>query len=194
MHNPETRSTLIVQLKSQQDEAAWWEFVRTYESFLQRLVERRGVPAMHVPDVTQQVLTAIARSIGSWQDDGQEASFRRWVNRVARNVVIKYMARERHHAGGQGGTEALQLLAEVPAEQDTTLAKQYEHELIVWAAEQVREEFLDSSWRAFWATMIEGREVAQVAEELSLSIGSIYMSRSRIKKRIREKVAEVLES
>lgn len=193
MTDPKTRQTLILQLKTPQHEGAWWEFVTVYESFLHRLVERRGVPSTHVPDVTQQVLLAIARSIDTWEDDGQDASFRRWVRRVARNVVIKYMARERRQFRGQGGTDALELIGEVADERDAVLSKQYEHELIVWAAEQVREEFLESSWKAFWATTIDGRGVAEVAEELSVSPGSIYMSRSRIKKRIRDKVNEVID-
>ena len=131
--------------------------------------------------------------IDQWQDDGKEASLRRWINRVARNVVIKYMSRERRHTGGLGGSEALDLLAEVPSEESSQLSRQYEHELIVWAAEQVRDEFIDTSWKAFWATMIEGRDVASVADELSVSPGSIYMSRGRILKRIREKVSEVMQ-
>ena len=41
---PLTRPSLILQLKSAQDQQAWWEFAEVYESFLVRLVERRGVP------------------------------------------------------------------------------------------------------------------------------------------------------
>ena len=74
---PLTRANLILQLKSERDEQAWREFVEVYESFLRRLVQRRGVPQAHVPDVTNQVLAAIARSIGNWQNDAQDASFRR---------------------------------------------------------------------------------------------------------------------
>lgn len=37
---------------------------------------------------------------------------------------------------------------------DERHVQQYQHELIVWAAEQVRREFLETSWRAFWATVI----------------------------------------
>ena len=193
MPNPETRPSLIVQLRTAGNEAAWFEFVELFEPFLQRLVERRGVPPAHVADVTQQVLASIARCIEQWEDDGRDASLRRWISRVARNVVIRYMSRERRHAGGLGGSDAMDLLSELPGNETIHLANQYEHELVVWAAEQVRGEFIDTSWKAFWATMIEGRDVASVAEELSVTRGSIYMSRGRILKRIREKVDEVMQ-
>ena len=110
MQQPETRSSLIVRLKGERNEHAWAEFVSVYEPFLRRLVTRQGVPGRHVPDVTQQVLLAIARSVGGWRDDGDAASFRRWLTRVARNVVSRFMSRARRDFGGQGGSDLLELL------------------------------------------------------------------------------------
>jgi RNA polymerase sigma-70 factor (ECF subfamily) len=192
MQQPETRPSLIVRLKGERNELAWAEFVSAYEPFLQRLIERQGVPERHVPDVTQQVLVAIAKSVEGWQDDGDPASFRRWLNRVARNVVLKFMARERRQTAGHGGSDWLEFLSHVPDAENEEREAEYEYELVVWAAEQVRSEFLETSWKAFWATLIEGREVAEVAAELGVSPGSVYMSRSRLMARIRSKVRQVM--
>ena len=192
MPHSETRHSLIVRLKGEQDELAWQAFVLQYESFLQRLAARQGVPERHVADVVQQILLTIAKSIDGWKDDGQQASFRRWLATVARNVVIKFMTRERKQAGGEGGTDTLELLNNVPAEPDAQQIKNYEHELISWAAEQVKQEFLPSSWAAFQATVIDKRPVAEVAAEMGVTPGSIYMSRSRIVARIKRKVDVVL--
>ncbi|MEP2072231.1 MAG: sigma-70 family RNA polymerase sigma factor, partial [Rhodopirellula bahusiensis] len=160
---------------------------------LKHLVARHGTPPSPVADVTQQVLISIARSIDGFSDDGKEASFRRWVHQVSRNVVIKYMARQRKQITGQGGTDALLQLDQQPAIDDPALENQYQHELIVWAAEKVRSEFATTSWRAFWETMIERRPVAEIASELQVSAGSIYMSRSRILRRIRLVLDEVMQ-
>ncbi|MFG0266271.1 MAG: sigma-70 family RNA polymerase sigma factor [Rhodopirellula sp. JB055] len=193
MHSPETRPSLIVRLGGAADQSAWWSFVETYEPFLKHLVARHGTPPSHVADVTQQVLISIARSIDGFSEDGKDASFRRWVHQVSRNVVIKYMARQRKQISGQGGTDALLQLDQQPAIDDPTLEDQYQHELIVWAAEKVRSEFAPTSWKAFWRTMIEGRPVAEIAGELDVSAGSIYMSRSRILRRIRVVLDEVMQ-
>ena len=191
MRHPETRPSLIVRLQGQRNEPAWEEFVRAYEPFLRSLAAKRGVPSRHVPDVTQQILTAIARSVEQWTDDGRPASFRRWISRVARNVVIRFMARERREPGPQGGTSMVELLHDVAAEPDQALAQEYDFELIQWAAQQVRHEFRETSWRAFWQTLVAGRPVHEVAEEIGVSPGSIYMSRSRIMARIRAKVQQL---
>jgi RNA polymerase sigma-70 factor, ECF subfamily len=190
---PDTRQSLIVRIQDRNNQPAWSEFVAAYEPFLKRLVRRQGAPQRHVADVVQQLLLAIARSVDRWHDDGRKESFRRWLQRVARNVVIKFMTRERRQFTGRGGTEFLEQLQQATDDDaDDERRARYEHELIVWAAEQVRGDFLPSSWQAFWATQIEGRPVAEVARELALSPGSIYMSRSRILARIRTRVQEML--
>ncbi len=192
VNQPQTRASLIIQLQGHRCERAWCEFVSAYEPFLNRLVARQGVPARHVPDVTQQVLAAVAQSVDRWSDDGDEASFRRWLCRVARNVVIKFMSRERRQVGGEGGSDLIDLLRDIPDQVAAESIDAFEYELLLWAAGQVRSQFKASSWTAFWQTLVEGREVAQVAAELNLSPGSIYMSRSRIMRSIREKVDEVM--
>jgi len=192
MEQPKTHPSLIGRLTGEQHEFAWAEFVSAYEPFLRRLVQRRGVAERHVPDVTQEVLVSIARSVEGWRDDGQPASFRRWLNRVARNVVLKFMSRLGRHIGGQGGSDLQELLDRVPDPRDEQ-TEAYEYELVVWAAEQVRGEFRETSWKAFWATLIDGRPVADVAAELGITPGSIYMSRSRIMARIRAKVREIVD-
>lgn len=192
MQPAQTRHSLIVRLKGDLDEAAWEEFVAQYESFLHHLAARQGVPAALVPDVIQQVLMAVARSIEGWQTDGHQASFRRWLSTVARNVAIKFMTRERRHLSPLGSTELMELLRNVPDRSEPLMLQQYEQELILWAAEQVRGEFVASSWSAFHGTIIEQRPVAEVAHELGVSAGSIYMSRSRIIARIRRRVQSVL--
>jgi len=193
MHQPETRPSLILQLKGKRNELAWTEFVSAYELFLRQLVGRQGVAEQDLPDVTQQLLTAIARSIEGWRDDGNPASFRRWLHRVARNVVIKFMMRERRQVGGLGGTDFVELLQQIPEKASEDQIRAYEHELIVWAADQVRGEFHATSWKAFWETLVAGRSVGEVAQDLGVTPGSIYMSRSRIMARIRVKIREVDE-
>ncbi len=193
MRPPDTRHSLIVRLKDSRNDLAWTEFVCAYEPFLTRLVRKQGTPERHVADVTQQLLIAIAKSVDGWKSDGRSASFRRWLGCVARNVVIKFMVRERKHVTGEGGSDFLKALAEtVDPSIDAELQRQYEQELILWAAERVRSEFRESSWRAFWETEIVGRLIADVAKELGVSSGSVYMSRSRIFARIRAVIEEVL--
>ena len=72
----------------------------------------------------------------------------------------------------------------------TCLRLEYRREVFRWAARQVRKEFRQDTWDAFWLTAVEGRSVEVVAKELAKDAGAIYAARSRIMRRIREKVTE----
>ena len=194
MRPPETRHSLIVRLKDQRNNLAWTEFLCAYEPFLLRLVRKQGTPERHVADVSQQLLIAIAKSVEGWEPDGKSASFLRWLGCVARNVAIKFMMRERKQITGQGGSDFLTVLEEaIDSSVNGELQHQYQQELILWAAERVRSEFRESSWRAFWETEVAGRSIAEVSKDLGVSVGSVYMSRSRIFARIRVIIEEVLD-
>ena len=52
----------------------------------------------------------------------------------------------------------------------------------------VREEFANSTWQAFWQTAVEGRETKDVAAALGLSAGAVYIARSRVIARLRERI------
>src|SRR5438128_2179860 len=116
MPQPETNLSLVLRLKDWANQPAWQEFVCVYEPFLTQLIRRANTPEHDVADVSQQLLCAIARSVDSWSSDGQTASFRRWLARVARNVSIKYLTREKRQVHGQGGTDFLEMLVATPDE------------------------------------------------------------------------------
>ena len=70
------------------------------------------------------------------------------------------------------------------------LRLEYRREVFRWAARQVRNEFQRATWDAFWLTAVEQRAVEDVAKELTKNRGSIYAARSRVMRRIQEKVTE----
>ena len=192
--SPETRSSLMVRLRNARDEAAWTEFLVIYESLILRLLRKHGLQECDARDVCQQVLTAVSRDIEQWRPDGAAASFRRWLFQIARNRVIKFLTRQRPGAIGQGGTDAHEMLIN-HADANPALSAEFEFEyrqqLLLEAASQVRHEFRENTWQAFWKTCIEAGSVADVAEELGMTPGSVYVARSRIVARLRARVAQM---
>jgi RNA polymerase sigma-70 factor (ECF subfamily) len=46
-------------------------------------------------------------------------------------------------------------------------------------------EVAPTTWQAFWQTAVAGRPIAEVARNLGMSAGSIYIARSRVMVRLR---------
>lgn len=193
MHEtPRTRPSLLLRLQGDRDERAWDEFLLLYEPLVLRLMRGQGLQDSDARDTTQQVLLRISGAIESYQPDGAEASFRRWLFRVARNVVVTFLMKKSRQPVLMPDDQVAEVLDSKLAvsEESDLFDHEYRQQVLAWATEQVRREFHDSTWQAFVETNINGRPIAEVACELSLSPGSVYVARSRIIARLRAKVEE----
>ncbi len=190
--SPETRPSLLVRLADRADQAAWLEFAEVYSPVIRRLALRRGLQPADADDLTQQVLTSVSKAIDRWQNDPARARFRTWLHRVAQNAIINALSR-RAPDRASGDTSIQNRLQNAPAADgpgSDLLRLELRREVFRWAAERIRNEFRPDTWNAFWLTAVEEKSVDDVAAELSTSAGAIYAARSRIMRRLKEKVAE----
>ena len=59
---------------------------------------------------------------------------------------------------------------------------------VPFTAEQIRDEFRKTTWRAFWLTSVEGGQIKEVADKLGISVGAVYIARSRVMARLRQTI------
>ncbi len=186
---PETRESLLIQLRDTENRESWFEFAAIYRPMVYRMARRRGLQDADAQDLAQRVLLAVAGAISEWKSDPERGRFRSWLGRVARNAIIDTFRREKPDSG-QGGSTIMQRLAQEPVPADEEVDREHRREVFRWAAKQIRWEFEDTTWQAFWLTTVEGNSAADVAKELGKSTGAIYTAKSRVMKRLQEKVQE----
>jgi RNA polymerase sigma-70 factor (ECF subfamily) len=189
---PETRPSLLARLKDRTDDQAWFEFTEIYRPVVFRLALRRGLQPADADDLVQQVFSAVARVIDSWEIDPQRGRFRTWLSRVATNAILNVLSRQRPDRGS-GDSKMHDLLDAQPVvdgPKSEMIRVEHRREVFRWAARQIRPEFHADTWNAFWLTAVEGRDVADVAREEGRTCGAIYAARSRVMRRLREKVGE----
>ena len=190
---PETRHSLLLRLKDPADREAWSEFVDLYEPVIYRLACRKGLQHADAEDLVQQVLMSVSRTIERWEPDRGRARFRTWLHTVALNAIINALSR-RPAAQASGNSAVQEQLHEVAqCEADSQLLRlEMRREIFRRAAGEVRREFHPATWEAFWLTAVEQQDVDAVAERLGKERGAIYAARSRIMRRLKEKVQECL--
>jgi RNA polymerase sigma-70 factor (ECF subfamily) len=193
MHEPpDTRCSLIVKLRDPADSASWREFVATYEPLVYRLARRKGLQDADARDLCQEVFQAVARGIDRWEPG--RGSFRGWLSRIARNLLINALTRGKLQPRGSGRTSIHELLEARPAGDASESARfqaEYRRCLFQLAAEEVRAEFTPTTWRAFWQTAMEARSPDEVAGELGLTMGAVYVARSRVLARLKARIARL---
>lgn len=190
---PETRASLILRLPNAADVAAWDEVVAIYRPLILRLAGRRGMQPADAEDLAQEVFTSVARSVSNWLEREDRGSFRAWILAIARNAAVHLLTRRRTKPLGQGGDAALEQFAEIPAPPGPLSSEfdgEYRREVFRWASDKVRDAVSESTWQAFWLTHIEGMDLAAAAEKLGMSMGNMYIARSRVMARLKELVEQ----
>lgn len=190
---PETRASLLLRLRDPRDQSAWETFLQIYQPLIFRLARQRGIQDADAREVTQDVLMAVAASVSRWEADPARGSFRGWIAKVTRNVAVNCLIKQARYPRGSGDSDLMRWLNEQPdpaGEESVLYDREEERRMFLWAADRVRPEFQEATWQAFWQTAVHGRDPTIVARELNVNVGKIYVSRSRVMKRLRECVQQ----
>lgn len=187
----ETHPSLLVRLRNPGDAAAWERFAEVYAPVVFEFLRGQGLQDADAADLTQEVMVSALTALQSFSYDCGRGSFRGWLFAVVQNCLRDYWRRAPHRPVAVGGTNHQQRLAEEPDGEDGLAPRwqrEYERRLFHAAGEQVRGDFRETSWKAFWQTAVEGRTGAEVADELGLSVDAVYMAKSRVMKRIQQQI------
>ncbi|MFT5325096.1 MAG: DNA-directed RNA polymerase specialized sigma24 family protein [Planctomycetaceae bacterium] len=113
---------------------------------------------------------------------------------VTRSRLNDFLRAQGREVQGTGDTGMLNVIEEQPdASQPDLWEREFRRTLFEWAVDRIRCDFEDTTWQAFWQTSVGSRETSDVAEELGLSVGAVYIARSRVLARLRKEIEEVDE-
>ncbi len=192
-HGEPSSSRLVLARKG--DARAWDRLVRLTSPLVHRWCRRSGVPDADIPDVGQEVYGAVVGRLGAFRRDRPGDSFRAWLRAITRHKLCDYWRRRKAHLlEEEEGTAAWE---EWPAEgeSDETAEELAEERRLLYqrAVELIQVEFEEKTWQAFWRVEVEEQSPAEVAAGLGVSVNAVYLARSRVRKRLREEFAGLLD-
>jgi RNA polymerase sigma factor (sigma-70 family) len=189
-----TRYSLLLRIADPQNHAAWIEFLGIYEPLVYQLARRKGLQDADARDLCQEVFRAVAGAARRWTPDPARGSFRGWLYRIARNRLMNSLRYQQRHGRAAGGSDVQRLLEiqpDAPEDDTREIDAEYRRRLFQLAARSIERDFSRSTWQAFWQTAVLARDVAAVAAELGMSVGAVYIARSRVLARLRSRVQEL---
>ena len=185
-----TRHTLLYKIRDAENAVAWEEFVEIYAPLIYGFAKRQGLQHADASDVVQDSMKSVASAIRNFEYDPDKGSFRSWIYTVARSKLNNHFSRNLKHPSGTGRTTVHQMIAEHP---DPSEVDQwdldYKRHLFRWAAEKVRPEFGDTVWNAFWMTAVQDIPPKEVAKDLNIDPGRVYVAKCRVLNRLKERIA-----
>jgi len=166
------------------DERAWEELVDLYGPLVYSWCLRKGLKRDQAEDVGQEVFLAVSRNLATYEHE----NFRGWLRTITDRKIIDFWEKKLPIAAG--GSEGQKRMDGVPAasSSDGTM-NQWEDNKIMRLSllEVIRSEFSDQDLLAFCRLIIDEKSPAEVAEELKISRNRVYLAKSRILNRLREK-------
>lgn len=189
-----TRQTLLWKIRDAGDTRSWGEFVEIYTPLLYNYFRARGLQDADAADLGQEVMRSVAGAISRFEYDPEKGTFRSWIYTIARNKLNTFFKKDARREKGSGRTTVLKMVEQtVDEKQDPEAIWDLEHRrrMLEWASERVRDHFEEHTWQAFERVALRQEDVAAVAEDLGMKLGSVYVAKSRITAKLRETIESV---
>jgi RNA polymerase sigma factor (sigma-70 family) len=193
---PSTHLSLFMPLQGDDPHTqAWGKMHARYQDVILTWCQRRGLPLASAEDLAQEIWLKLVNDIHKY--DPAKGKLRSWLKAVVNNALTDFWRRQRRkpERDGIGGTAFLQHLGNFASpEAADELSCAIENQANNTAAEvlkRVRARLHDSTWQAFYKTMVEQRPAKDVAKELGLSIAAVYKHTYRVKQMLHEEYRHV---
>ncbi len=184
-----THSSLLVRLRTRDDSAAWSRFVRIYTPLIHHWILRLGVEQNHANDLVQDVFITLLGKV-SWIAANRPESFRAWLRTVTVNKCRDHFRRQNRKS-----EPALLAQMELAGEDTTKLLTDLEYRNVVAqsAMRLMQDSFLETTWKACWEHVANGKPAKEVASDLGISENAVYLARGRVLKRLRQELEGLWE-
>lgn len=193
----ETSPSLIDQARGH-DPEAWRRLTAIYAPLVYGWARKAGVREDDAPDVVQDVFRIVSTSLVRFRRERPEDTFRGWLLTITRNEIRNHFRRRSKEAStGEGGTTSLDRIHQFPdgnGRADTDDWHDEEaarHEVLRRAAELIRNDFEPHTWQAFWRSVVEGHETADIAADLGMTSNAIRQARHRILVRLKATLGDL---
>ena len=191
----ETRQSLLLRAQTG-EESAWKDLTELYRPLIIGWLNRQGVPAGDLEDLSQEVLLSVVKHLPGFEHSGHRGAFRSWLRTIVCRRAADYWRAidgDTQASGGSGATAALQEIADPDSELNRQWDEEHDRYVVHCLLDRVEEEFEPITLQAFRRLALDGISGAEAAEELGLSVVAVYVAKSRVLARIRQKAEGLID-
>ncbi|MCG8404714.1 MAG: sigma-70 family RNA polymerase sigma factor [Phycisphaerales bacterium] len=185
-----TRFSFVQRLGNLTDQESWAQFHHRYGELLYRYARQRGADHAEAEDVVQEVELCVFKAMNSFRYDPQKGRFRSYL----RTAVVNALGRRAKKKGRREASMdplALDELSTRDAPMDAVWEQEWQAHQLRWALRSVAGDFAPATIEAFQLHVLDGCPVEETAAKLGLSKFSVYQAKSRVLRRLRDRIQSV---
>lgn len=196
-NSPDTSDTLIRRAVAAEPEA-WRQLVDVYGPLLFRWSRRKGIQESDACDLVQEIFATIHHGLRRFERRSVVGSFRAWLRTIFNSRLTDWHRRNSRRVSATSLSEiddlADRYADDSRADDETEMERCIEKTLVArMVLKSIQSDFQPETWSAFWLVSIDGRSPADVAEELGISIWSVYQAKSRVLRKLRRELTDLGE-
>jgi RNA polymerase sigma-70 factor (ECF subfamily) len=191
----ETRSSLLFRAQTG-EENAWKDLTDLYRPLIVSWLNRQGVPAGDLDDLSQEVLLSVVKHLPTFQHSGRRGAFRAWLRTIVCSRTTDYwraLGAGTPASGGSVAAVALQQITDPNSELNRQWDEEHDRYVLGCLLDMVEEEFEPTTLQAFRRLALDGVSGAEAARELGLSVAAVYVAKSRVLQRIRQEAEGLID-
>ena len=183
-----TSTTLLDGLRREGGEQAWREFFARYAPIVLATAKAAGLADDSAADAVQETMLSVHTAFrgGAEPYERGKGRFKYWLKGVARHKAADSLRRQARQARAENNylaTSERQDIAE--PEWDSWFEMEWQRQVLAETLRRVAREIDPVMYQAFELYAIHGRPAQQVARLLQITRNMVYISRSRMIRRIR---------
>lgn len=191
----ETRQSLLLRAQTGETDA-WKDLTDLYRPLILGWLNRQGVPARDLEDLSQEVLLSVVKQLPGFEHSGHRGAFRTWLRTIVCRRTADYwraIDADTQAQGGSGATAALQQLADPASELNRQWDEEHDRYVVHCLLDRVEEEFEPITLQAFRRLALDGVSGAEAAQELGMSVAAVYVAKSRVLARMRQEAEGLID-
>jgi RNA polymerase sigma-70 factor (ECF subfamily) len=183
-----TRLSLLERLRCIEDQRSWQEFFDTYSRLIHNVARKAGLNADEAWDVVQDTVVSTARHMEGFRYDPSRGSFKTWLLNMTRWRITDRI--RRRHATGPSVTLVSWAQAGLPEDADVVdpmgppLERLWDEEwaanLMEIATQRLKAQVSARQFQIFYLHVLREIPVREVARQLGVSIGAVYLAKHRV--------------
>jgi RNA polymerase sigma-70 factor (ECF subfamily) len=193
----QTSVSLLEKLQAPGDQEAWDRLVGLYAPLLRQWLRSFDVQSADAEDLVQDVLTVVVRESPKFVHNQQAGAFRAWLRKTLVNRLRNFWRQRQHQpvaAGGSSAAERLQELEDDASQASRLWDEQHDRATLSRLLAQIRGRFQPKTWDAFQRQLFGGQRADEVARDLGMPLGSVYVARSRVLAALRREAAGLIDA
>jgi RNA polymerase sigma-70 factor, ECF subfamily len=181
-----TTTTILHDLRDQQNDRVWNRFVRHFRSPIEGFVRRIGVQPGDLEDVTQNTLLAFAEAYRKGKYERGRGRLREWLFGIAyRQALMQRRHNARH--------EEREVMIEEERAAEEVWEELWDRYLLEKSITQARSEFTGITYQAFHLVVLEDLAPPDAAARLGVPVKQVYNAKHRVLSRVRALLTELEE-